>query len=537
VATIASLLQERVTLQVNSVDRIFLAGYIPRLQSEGLLVRFLLDRGFRIPSPALLGKIGSAYVRAIERFAKRNRIPVVHFKQGESKEQTARRYMQKAEREGRFGVVMIGVAQERCPVWRGYRRGGPDWHPHFSYRRMSACPNHYYFYVRDREWGPAFIKTVAYAPYGIWIYLNGHEWAKRQAEQRGISFQALDNGFRSVEDAEALRSICATLWYRDLERFWERWQAVLPSPQSAEDRARGYDYRLSIRQLELSDTRVFERPAQAREWFELILKDQLTLGRPDKVQIVFARKITARTPGRFRTRIVSAGVHPQLHAHYKHSKVKQYFKHGRALRTETIINDPSDFGVGRSLNATNWLALTRIGHETNERLLAAQLAACDCAPDSTTLERVVSPSIQDGLKAPALRFGEQRVMTLLSCLCSYRHLFVGLTNKSLREHIAAHIPTYNARQMTYDLRRLRRKGLIRRVPGSQRYELTDHGRRIAVFFTKTYTRILTPSLAELDPALPDEIADRAPLARAWRAFEKSLDARIAQAHLTAQTQT
>jgi hypothetical protein len=283
---------------------------------------------------------------------------------------------------------------------------------------------------------------------------------------------------------------------------------------------------------ELSDTRVFDRLLHVRHWFELTLKDQLALGRPDHVQVVFGRKITRRTPGRFRTRVINDGVEPQIQAHYKHSKVKQYLKEGRALRTETTINDPEDFGVGRTLNATNWLALTRIGHETNERLMAAQLAACDCAPDSTTLERVVSPSIEDGLPAPALRFGDTRVMALLSCLCSYRHLFAGLTNKSLRDLVAAVIPGYTARQMTYDLRRLTRKGLLRRVPASQRYELTDHGRRIAVFFTKTYTRILNPSLTELDPNVPDETIARSPLAQAWRAFEHALDARIADAHLT-----
>jgi hypothetical protein len=397
---------------------------------------------------------------------------------------------------------------------------------------MSVFPNHFYFYIRDREWGPAFIKTVAYAPYGIWIYLNGHEWAKRQAEKRGIAFEALDNGFRSVADADALAGICQTLYYRDIERFWTSWQARLPSPLSAEDRERGYEYKLSIRQLELSDTRVFGRPAHVRDWFELMLKDQLALGRPDHVQVVFGRKITSRTPGRFRTRVIGHGVEPQIQAHYKHSKVKQYLKEGRALRTETTINDPEDFGVGRSLNATNWLALTRIGQQVNERLLAAQLAACACAPDSTALERVVSPSIEDGLPAPGLRFGDPRVMALLSSLCSYRHLFDGLTNKSLRELVAGLIPGYSPRQMTYDLRRLRRKGLIRRLDGSQRYELTDHGRRTAVFFTKTYTRILTPSLAELDPSLPDQIAQRSPLARAWRAFEHALESRIADAQLT-----
>jgi hypothetical protein len=531
-ATIASLLRERVTLQVNSVDRIFLAGYVPKLQSEGMVVRFLLDRGFPIPSPAALGKVSQAYVRAIEQFARKRRIPVVHFKKGQSKEEVARRYMQKAEREGRFGVVMIGVAQEKASAWRGFRRGGSDSHPHFCFRRMSVFPNHFYFYIRDVDWGPAFLKTVGYAPYPVWVYLNGHEWAKRQAEKRSISFEALDNGFRSVADADALAGICQSLSDRDIERFWHRWQAQLPSPFSVDDRLRGYRYALSVRQLELSDTRVFERPAQGREWFELMLRDQLALGRPDHVQVVFGRKIISRTPGRFRTRVISDGVEPQIQAHYKHSKVKQYFKEGRALRTETTINDPNDFGIGRTLNATNWQALTRTGAEINERLLSAQLAACDCAPDSTTLERVVSPSIEDGLPAPALRFGEQRVMALLSCLCSYRHLFTGLTNKSLRQLVAGLIPGYSARQMTYDLRRLRRKGLIRRIPKSQRYEITDHGRRIAVFFTKTYTRILNPTLAELDPALPDDITMRSPIGRAWRAFEHALDTRIADANLT-----
>ena len=154
------------------------------MQSEGQVVRFLLDRGFPIPSPAVLGKIGEAYVRAIERFARKHEIPVVHFKKGESKEQVARRYMRKAERGGalrggddrRRAGEGLGVA--RVSSWRL----GPPIRTS-SYRRMSVFPNHYYFYVRDREWGPAFIKTCAYAPYRVWIYLNGHEWAKRQAEQ------------------------------------------------------------------------------------------------------------------------------------------------------------------------------------------------------------------------------------------------------------------------------------------------------------------------------------------------------------------
>lgn len=422
---------------------------------------------------------------------------------------------------------MIGVEQERASAWRGYRQGGRDSHPHFCYR-MSVFPNHYYFYVHDPEWGPAFVKTIAYAPYPIWIYLNGHEWAKRQAEQQAIAYVALDNGFRSVADDGALAEICNRLSDRDIQAFWSRWKARLPSPFTAEDRVRGYRYALSLRQLEISDTRVFDRPAACRHWFEQLLTDELTLGRPDQVQITFGRKVTSRTPGRFRTRVVQRGTEPQIQAHYKHSKVKQYLKEGRALRTETTVNDPYDFGVGRLLTAANWQALITLGHDINQRLLSAEIQACDCAPDPTTLKRVVSPSIEDGQKAPALHFGDPRVMVLLACLC-FQHLIAGPTNRTLRQLITGIIPGYSRSQMTYDLRRLRRKGLIRRVPKSQRDELTEFGRMIAVFFTKTYVRILNLSLGELDPTLPGEIADNHPLARAWRAYEHALDQRIATA--------
>lgn len=162
-----------------------------------------------------------------------------------------------------------------------------------------------------------------------------------------------------------------------------------------------------------------------------------------------------------------------------------------------------------------------------------QLAACQCAPDPAALEAVVLPSLHDGQHAPGLRFGDPRVMALLACLCHWSHLFAGLTNRSLRELVADLIPGYSARQATYDLRRLRRKGLIRRVARSHRYELTDHGRMIAVFFTKTHTRIVNPSLAELDPHLPDPIARTTALGKPWREFERALGDRIRQAAIAA----
>jgi len=177
VATISSLLADHVSLQVRSVDRLFLQGYVPRLMTEGQVIRFLLDRGFPIPSPAVLGKIGRDYVNRVNDYIAANEIPTVRFVKGDVKEEIAREHFKRAEREDRYGVVMVGIAQERTSAWRGWRDGGPDGHPHFVYRRQSIFPNSYYFYIRDPDWGPSFLKTVGYAPFPVWVYLNGNEWA------------------------------------------------------------------------------------------------------------------------------------------------------------------------------------------------------------------------------------------------------------------------------------------------------------------------------------------------------------------------
>src|SRR3954451_2511900 len=226
---ISSLLRDHVTLQVRSVDRLFLQGYVPRLQTQGQVIRFLLDSGFPIPSPAVLGKIGRAYVEAIDRFIVAHEIPVVRFVKGDVKEQIAREYFTRAEQQGRYGVVLMGVAQEKTSAWRGWRDGGPDGHPHFEYRRQSIFPNNYHFYIRDPGWGPSFIKTVAYAPFSVWVYLNGNEWAKQQAAKRGIEFKALDNGFAACQDPVALAEICERLSAALVREFFDRWQARLPS--------------------------------------------------------------------------------------------------------------------------------------------------------------------------------------------------------------------------------------------------------------------------------------------------------------------
>jgi hypothetical protein len=529
VADYATLLRDHVTLKVRSIDRIFLQAYVPKLQSVGQVCTFLRwQKGFYIPSSAAFGKLGEAYVKAVEAFAKRNGTPIMHFKKGENKEEHVRPLLDKAAQEGGEGrVVLIGTAQEKASAWRSWKAKGQEQarHPHMEWGRQMVYVNHYYFYLWDPEWGPAFWKTNAYAPYPIWLWLNGHEWAKRQMEKAGIAYEALDNGFLSCADPEALQRRCDELGSENAQSFFQRWFSRLPSPFAKSDLRAGYTYELAFRQFEVSETSIFDRPQAGRAWFEGVIRDHLDIGRPDQVALIFQRRISRRTPGRFRTRVVTKGVDPILTCYYRSSRLKQYFKEGRGLRNELVICDTRDFAIGRRVCLKNWDALRAVGESANRRLSDAEAQDAMPAPDVVTFQHVTRPSTnEDGLFSPGLRFGDPRVAALLAALVGFCFLLTGFTNAQLVERVSALLNArYTARQATYDLRRLKRKGLIHRVPKTNRYRLSPLGRGVAVLFTKTYGRVLAPGLALVDPALPADIARRSPLAVAWRALQHALD--------------
>jgi hypothetical protein len=532
-ADYATLLRDHVTLKCRSLDRIFLQAYVPKLQTVGNVCRFLRwQRKFKIPSSAAFGKIGDQYVQAVHGFAKQHKIPIVNFKKGEDKEKLAHPYLEGAARKGQDCVVLIGIAQEKASRWRSWPRKGQEKaaHPHMDWGRQMAYINHFYFYLWDAEWGGTFWKTNAYAPFPIWLWLNGHEWAKRQLEKAGIGYEALDNGFRSCADPVRLQKICDRLGPAAVQSFFWRWLLRLPSPFSRADLRAGYQYELAFRQLEVSETCVFDRPQAGRMWFEGVIRDHLDIGRPDQIALIFQRRVSGRTPGRFRTRVLNPGVDPTLCCYYKSSRIKQYFKQGRALRTETVICDTKDFGIGRRVCAQNWYALRAVGQSANRCLCDAEAADAQPAPDVATFCQVTRPSItEDGLYAAGLRFGEQRVMAVLAALVGFCYVIAGFANRQLVERVGALLPApYGRRQATYDLRRLKRKGLIEKIPHVHRYRLTSTGRRVAVLFTKTYCRVLAPGLSALDPCLLADVIERNELSTAWRCFDQALDAFIEQ---------
>lgn len=519
---VAEILNEHVELEVECIDRMYLNLYVPFLQSErGIAYFWRSHRGHDFASSALMAPMSHSFVSRIERFAERQGIDLITFKKGQRKDDLAQEYLAQFPLDE--GVLFIGKAQERASVVRTERRRNPQTGKSYAWLvKSSGIVNYYYFYCVDRNFGPFFLKFCSYFPYNGKLCINGHEYVKRQLDRKRIAYEALDNGILSCEDPKRLQRICDDLSETHIEALARKWLRILPHPFTAQDRHAGFVHDISILQAEFSLTQVLDRPVTGRVFFEQIIRDNLDIGRPDRVQLIFDRRVTRATPGRFRTRVITEGVIPSLHADYKHTRIKQYHKLGRALRTETIINDTRDFRIGKRLQ--NLPALREVGFEANRRLLNVQRISHDCSIGEDAFHRVHSPVHADGRRAPALRFGDPRVHALLSAMLVFRLLPRGFANRDLREHVAPLLGLDPSKltvgKMTYDLRRLRLHGLIERIPASHRYQVTDFGLRTALFLTRAYAQLLRPGLAVViarDPPAPTPL--RAAFDRVDRAIE------------------
>ena len=504
--SVADVLSSHVTLELECLDRLYLNVYVPDLQYEGGVVGFFRHhRGNAIASSVLMKPMTDEFVERLERFARDEKIPLVSFEKGQRKDDVAKEHL--AGFKGHDGIVFIGKAQEKASVYRTEQRRNPQNGQRFPWLvRSTAMVNHYYCYGMDKDFGPFFLKFCSYFPYNAKLYINGHEYLKRQLAAHGIKFQALDNGILSCADPQAMQALADSLSARKIDGLLRKWLKRLPHPFTPKDRAAGFRYQISILQSEYALTQVLDQPVNGRVFFEQVIRENLDLGRPTQVQLIFDRRISKRTPGRFRTRVLTEGVTPSLHVDYKDNRIKQYHKDGgdkigRALRTETTINNTYDFDIGRSLQ--NLPKLKEVGFATNRRLLQIEQVSHDCTVGERDFQQLQSPVICNAQRASALRFGDPRVLALFQVLVLFCLLPEGFRNRDLREHYARLLGLDPAAlrqgQMTYQLRRLLMHGLIERIPDTHRYRLTDFGLHASLFLSRLYARAIRPGLTLVHP--------------------------------------
>ena len=514
---VAEILQNHVTFELEAIDRMYLNADVPSLQTGGGVAYFLkAPLGVRVPSTVKVAPMSERCVDALERFAETEGVDLVTFKKGQRKDDVAHTYL--AKFQGEEGVLFVGKAQEKARVFRTEKRRDAAGKRYPWMIRSTAMPKHYYVYVVDRDFGPLFIKFCTDFPYAAKRCLNGHEWLNRQLTHRQIPSEPLDTGIQSSAEAARVQRIADTLDAAKIDALFRTGLRRIPHPVLPAHRAAGYRYPLSILQAEFALTQVLDRPLTGRCFFEEVIRENLDLGRPDQMPLIFDRRVTRRTPGSFRTRVLTEGVVPSLHGQYKKSQVKQYHKEGQALRTETTINDTYDFEIGRALR--NLPALREIGFAANRRLLCVESLSHDCLIGEDRLHTVTSPVLVHDQRAAGLRFGDRRVHALMHALCLFALAPTGFRHRECRDHVAQlqgrDPQTYAAGSMTYDLRRLRLHGLIARVPRSHRYRITPTGAHVAMFYARIDTRVLRPACS-LQPVAS---------VRAQRAFDR-LDAALA----------
>jgi hypothetical protein len=530
--TLNDVLDGQVQLDLTCLDRLYLHGYLAQLQVGGQVIQFLQHRGYPVPSPACLQQIGDAFRRRVASFAEANHIPVVPLKAADRNIEVMKPYLDRAAATGRAQVAAIGMAQEMQRVLISRQRAtDPGKCPQFSFDKKDRRVTVYYFYLWDAGFGPAFIKICTYCPWPMKIWVNGHEWAKQQARKVGFPFTELSNGFASCQDPALLQRICDALQPGTINVFFQRWLARLPVPLSAADQRAGYWWELSMAQVEVSRTLVFTQPRHARTFFEALVTDNLDLGRPDTIEIIFDRRIVTgqqrATQGTFKTKVITRGTEVTINAFYRHSRIKQYLKDGRALRIETVINSPTDLRIGRRLACLD--ELRDAARAINARLLDTERAGQGCILANPVFERIAHPTVDAaGRRATAMRFGDSRVQALAGALCQTVGAVTGITNRSLRALMTGLLGTpYSMAQASYDLARLRRNGLITRRPHANTYDLTPDGLKFAIFYTKVHDRVLAPLFATGQPQAPPQ------LRTALHQIEQLIDNRLTEARLPA----
>jgi hypothetical protein len=498
--TINDVLDGHVVLDVECLDRIYLNGYVPNLQVGGQVVSFLTAHlGYPIPSPAILEKIGTAFRKAVERFVADNKIPVVRFGKNDRKIDVMRPYLVRQAGTGRAGVAAIGVAQEFAPVFTATKKqwGTSVWFSFTKAQRRVTC---YYFYLFDDDFGPAFVKVCAYFPYPVKVWLNGHEWAKRQAVKAGIGFAELSNGFASCTDPAGLQSICDRLGPATIEVFAQRWWSMLPLPLTEHDRAAGYWWELSMRQVETSRTLVFDAPRHARGFFEALVSDNLDIGRPELIELVFKRGQPRGRKAKWdsKTKIVSYGTEVNVNAFYRHSRIKR--RMGGRCASRRWSTTPMTWAAcdASSISMSCNLEHVRSTPRCSILNVSARAASLRAQPLSGS-HSPPSPRMAGGPRPyGSATLGSRPWPAPYAPACSpspaspTRACMTGLLGGA----------TYTMNQASYDLARLRVNGLITRIPGKNLYRLTDDGLRFAIFYTKVHDRLLRPLLAADQPPAP-----------------------------------
>lgn len=517
-----------IRFQYRCFDRILLNGLIQPFQQEPRVVGFFGSYRDLYPvSRDVLREIATQFHNWAVNRSKKWGAPILDAPDGR-RDEFVQPYFKAAKPDQ---VVCILKAREPARIMTAIGRKKENrWHLELKQRWVQQ----YNFYINDAHWGRIFVRVCPYFPFSARVCLNQHHWIANRLIQRGVRFRQSTNAFTSCSDPDALQEIADSLTAQDLSRCARKWLAQLtPFFTPRERQQAGVEHRLFFSQVELCDNLIFSRRAAVDRLSERLLDANRTIGQPNKLTVIFGRKISRYHAGKLQTVIEDLDLpNPVIRSHYKNGFIKQYVRDNANLRTEPATNNVTDYGVGKAIE--NLPELRDKLSTIIDRYHDVQQDILESFVDRGQLLKLSQPTVlSNGKRIPGLKLDHPRQLALMQALVRFSHIAAqdsfstSEVHADTAEALGRTLADYSLSSLRYDLSKLRAKGLVERLDKSRRYRLTSEGYRICVVYLKLFEKIYAPlTSAILKPFKSDSQLQRAKTAlldRLYRTVVSALD--------------
>jgi hypothetical protein len=479
-------------------DRILLNGLIqPFQQPERVVGFFNTYRQLYPVTRYTLRTIADQFQQWVKERAGKRNIPIVDAPDGR-RDEFVDPYFERAKPNS-IVVIVKGREPARIMIAIGDKVAN-RWHLQIAKRWVVQ----YNFYINDRNWGRMFVRMCPYLPFSARICLNQHHWLASRLSENGIRFKQLANAFLKCAAPDRLQALANSLTPRDLLICGQKWLAQLTPFFSAREREEaGCRHRLFFSQVEFCDNLVFRRRSALDTLGERLLDANRTIGQPNKITMIFGRRITKHYRGKLQTEIEDMDLpNPVIRSHYRSGFIKQYVRDHLILRTESASNNVKDYGVNKSVE--NLPVLRERLSAINDNYLNVQQDILETFVDRGQLRRLAEPTITPtGKRIPGLKLDHPRQLALMHALVRFAHIAAGNTfttaeiHPAVIEALGCPPELYTLGSLRYDLSKLRAKGLVAKLPNSRRYQVLPHGYSICLVFLKLFERVYAPLTAGL----------------------------------------
>jgi hypothetical protein len=492
--------QDSIRFRYRCFDRILLHGciqsFVDGARAQGF---FWTYRHIYPVSRDLLRGIATQYHHWVQNRSHQWKVEIVDEVREDRRDTFVKPYFQRAQPDQ---VVVILKAREPAGIMTAIGdKKKNKWHLEIKRRWVDQ----YNFYLQDARWGPMFVRVCPYFPFSVRICLNQHYWLAQRLQEAGIGFTQTQNAFRRCQDPDVLQQLADSLSGHDLITCGNKWVSrLVPFFTAQERRQGGCWHRLFFAQVEYCDNLIFYRRAALDRLGERLLDTNRDIGKPNKLTVIFGRRINRRYHGKLQTEIEDLHLgNPVMRSYYKNGFAKHYVRDHDVLRFETASNDvKTDYGINKAVE--NLAPLREKLQGITERYQNVQQDILETFLDRGELRKLAEPTLRsNGKRIPGLKIDHPRQLALMHSLVRFSHVAAADTFTTTEVHIEAAealgvVPEkYSLSTVRYELSKLRAKGLVEKIPHSRRYRLLSNGYRICLLFLKLFDKIYAPLTAGL----------------------------------------